>query len=123
MSHPNRDRARELRANMTSAEKFVWGRIRREQLGYKFRRQQTLGPFIVDFVCLERKLVLELDGGQHAEPERAEYDARRTVWLQEKGYRVYRIWNGIAKGEWDGVAEQIWRLLQDVTADPDALHS
>ena len=67
--------------------------------------------------------MLELDGGQHAEPERAEYDARRTVWLQEKGYRVYRIWNGIAKGEWDGVAGQIWRLLQDVTADPDALHS
>ena len=119
--HPNRDRARELRRNMTEAEKFVWYRIRRCQLGgFKFRRQHPLGPFIVDFVCLERKLVLELDGGQHAEPERADYDARRSAWLKERGYRVYRIWNGIATSEWEGVAERIWQLLQDMTADPDA---
>ena len=105
---------------MTEAEKFVWARVRREQIGgFKFRRQHPLGPFIVDFVCLERKLVLELDGGQHAEPERADYDARRSAWLKERGYRVYRIWNGIATSEWEGVAERIWQLLQDVTADPD----
>ena len=97
--HPNRDRARELRTNQTPAERFVWYRLRYRQLGgFKFRRQHTLGPFIVDFVCLERKLVLELDGGQHADPTQADYDARRTAWLIERGYRVYRLWNIEAVG-------------------------
>jgi very-short-patch-repair endonuclease len=112
MNHPNRDRARELRKNMTSTERFVWFRIRRQQLGgYKFRRQHPLGPYIVDFVCLERRLVLELDGGQHA--EQVEYDQRRTEWLQERGYRVFRVWNFEAVEDWDSIAEGIWRVLQE----------
>jgi very-short-patch-repair endonuclease len=113
MNHPNRDRARELRKNMTETEKFVWARVRREKLGgYKFRRQHPLGPYIVDFVCLERKLILELDGGQHAEPEQAAYDARRSAWLAERGYRVFRLWNFEVAREWENVADHIWTLLQ-----------
>jgi len=106
----NRDRARFLRTNMTDTERFVWQRIRRCQLaGFKFRRQHPMGPFIVDFICLERKLVLELDGGQHA--ERVEYDAERTAWLEERGYRVFRVWNFEAIDEWDATAERICELL------------
>ena len=112
--HPNRDRARELRTNQTPAERFVWYRLRYRQLGgFKFRRQHTLGPFIVDFVCLERKLALELDGGQHADPTQGDYDARRTAWLIERGYRVYRLWNIEAVGEWDAAAERIGDLLRE----------
>ena len=122
MNHPNRDRARELRKNMTETEKFVWARLRREKLGgYKFRRQHPLGPFIVDFVCLERKLVLELDGGQHAEP--GAHRVRRPPNRVAEGTWLSRVphleWNSIATGEWDGVSERIWQLLQDPTADPD----
>ena len=62
------------------------------QLGaYKFRRQQPIGVYIVDFVCLEKKLIVELDGGQHT--EHLEYDEQRSVWLRERGYRVLRYWN------------------------------
>jgi adenine-specific DNA-methyltransferase len=112
--HPNRERARELRTNMTSTETFVWYRIRRCQLGgFKFRRQHPLGPYIVNFVCLERKLVLELDGGQHADPKQAEYDDRRTAWLRERGYRVYRVWNFEAPKEWEAIADHIWELLRE----------
>jgi very-short-patch-repair endonuclease len=108
----NRDRARHLRTNMTDTERFVWQRIRRRQMGgFKFRCQQPIGPFIVDFVCLERKLVLELDGGQHT--ERAEYDAQRTAWLVERGYRVFRVWNFEAHEEWDAMAERICELLNE----------
>jgi very-short-patch-repair endonuclease len=119
MSHPNRDRARFLRSNMTETERFVWQRIRRRQLaGFKFRRQHPLGPFIVDFVCLERKLVLELDGGQHA--AQTEYDAQRTSWLAERGYRVFRVWNFEAIEEWDAMAERICELLREVGGEPSS---
>ena len=112
MNHTNRDRARELRKNQTATEKFVWSRVRREKLGgYKFRRQHPLGPFIVDFVCLERKLVLELDGGQHA--ANVEYDQRRTAWLEERGYRVFRLWNFEVPREWEAAADRIWQLLEE----------
>src|SRR5262245_22238141 len=102
---------------MTETEKYVWSRIRRKQLGgFKFRRQHPLGPFIVDFVCLERKLVLELDGGQHA--ERADYDAERTEWLEARGYRVFRLWNFEAFKDWEAAEQRIWELLQE-GASPD----
>ena len=112
MNHPNRDRARELRRNMTETEKFVWYRIRREKLGgYKFRRQHPVGPYIVDFVCLERKLVLELDGGQHA--EQVEYDQKRTAWLESRGFRVFRLWNVEVPSEWEAAADRLWQLLEE----------
>jgi very-short-patch-repair endonuclease len=92
---------------MTEAERFVWYHLRKNQFGgFRFRRQHPIGPFIVDFVCLERKLVIELDGGQHA--TQTEEDARRTAWLNERGYRVYRLWNNEAFTDWDNAAERIW---------------
>ena len=84
--------ARTLRKKSTDAERLLWKHLRMRQLGtYKFRRQQPIGVYIVDFVCLEKRLIIELDGGQHT--EQTEYDEKRSVWLRERGYRVLRYWN------------------------------
>jgi very-short-patch-repair endonuclease len=105
--------ARHLRKNMTDAEQFVWQRIRYRQLGgFRFRRQAPIGRYIADFVCFESKLILELDGGQHA--SQVEADTVRTQWLESQGFRVFRIWNCEAMRDWDTVAEAIWRLLTAV---------
>ena len=86
------ERARELRKNLTDAERLLWSRLRRRQIhGRRFRRQHPIGPFIADFACTEAKLVIELDGGQHV--ERKDQDAARTRWLAERGYRILRFWN------------------------------
>jgi very-short-patch-repair endonuclease len=91
-SHPELSGfAKDLRRNATDAERSVWSLLRRKQVdGLKFRRQVVLGPFIVDFACLQRRLVIEVDGGQHAG---SDYDARRDAWLELNGFRVLRIWN------------------------------
>ena len=87
-------KARDLRLNLTRAERKLWSKFRNRQLdGYRFRRQHPIGPFIVDFVSLEAKLVVEVDGGQHAEPEMAKHDIARTKWLRGQGYQVLRFWN------------------------------
>ncbi len=108
-------KARELRKNLTDAERQLWTNIRRRQLGgCRFRRQHPIGPFIVDFVCLEAKLVVELDGRQHAEAERARRDAGRTKWLQDEGYRVLRFWNNDLTQNIDGVLETILGSLPKI---------
>jgi very-short-patch-repair endonuclease len=85
-------RARALRKNPTEAERALWKHLRMRQLeGHKFRRQQLLGAYIVDLVCLERKLIIEVDGGQHG--EQVVSDAERTAWLEARGFRVLRFWN------------------------------
>ena len=87
-------RARELRRAMTPAERKLWQYIRYGQLGVQFRRQHAVGPYIVDFFCAKSKLVVEIDGDSHADPEQAEYDAIRTEWLNaQKHFRVIRFWN------------------------------
>ena len=98
MKRQHRDRARGLRQSMTDAEHTLWYRLRNRQLqGCKFRRQHDIGPYIADFVCTEAMLVVELDGGQHA--EQVLYDARRTAFLQAQGYRVLRFCdNDVLKG-------------------------
>ena len=84
--------ARHLRRSATDAERALWAQLRNRQLeGLKFRRQYPLGPYTVDFVCFERKLVIEVDGGQHTAA--AEQDELRTRWLRERGYMVLRFWN------------------------------
>jgi very-short-patch-repair endonuclease len=82
--------ARRLRRDMTEAEKRIWYLLRRRQFGgLNFRRQVPIDPYIVDFACLSIRLVIELDGGQHA--VHAERDAERTAWLESQGYRVLRF--------------------------------
>ncbi|MCU0706012.1 MAG: DUF559 domain-containing protein [Fimbriiglobus sp.] len=113
----HRDFARRLRSNMTDVERFVWSKLRRGQIGgYKFRRQHPSGPFVVDFVCLECRLAIELDGGQHA--EQAEYDAARSRWLQQHGYTVLRYWNHEVMEDWETIERQIWDALQRAAGLP-----
>src|SRR5262245_122230 len=107
----SRDLARQLRKNMTDTEQFVWAKLRQKQLGgFKFRRQMSLGPYIVDFICLEARLIVELGGGQHAVQQ--EKDAVRTQWLEGEGFLVLRFWNHQALEEWDAVEQVIWEHLQ-----------
>ncbi len=87
-----RQKARRLRQNQTDAEKIVWQQLRSRQLaGCKFRRQHPLGNYIVDFICLDRKLIIELDGSQHMET--LEYDEKRSNFLQQEGFVILRFWN------------------------------
>jgi very-short-patch-repair endonuclease len=100
---------RALRHNMTEAEKALWQRLRGKQLsGYKFRRQHPFGDFVLDFVCLEAKLVIEVDGGQHVE---SNADLVRDAALESAGFRVLRFWNNQVLGELDAVVEKVWAEL------------
>ena len=103
-------RARELRRALTPAERKLWSALRGKQLyGLKFRRQHPLPPYIVDFYCHEKRLIVELDGGQHNEVARTAYDLERTAWLQGKGLRVIRFWNYEVETNLVGVLEAIAR--------------
>ncbi len=110
--------ARQLRRQSTDAERKLWSTLRNRQLaGYKFRRQVPMGNYIVDFVCFEKKLVVEVDGGQHQ--EQAEYDHVRTQWLQSAGFRVMRFWNNQVLTETDGVLQAILTTLAgDIPPSP-----
>jgi very-short-patch-repair endonuclease len=101
----NTDRARQLRNNQTLAERTLWQYLRKHQRGVKFRRQQPIGPYITDFVCFEKRLIIEIDGGQHQ--EQIEYDAIRTEWLKQQGYKVLRFWNNEVLSELAGVITSI----------------
>jgi very-short-patch-repair endonuclease len=106
-------RARSLRKTMTEPERRLWSRLRgRRFAGFKFRRQVPLGHFIADFVCFDRKLIQELDGGQHT--LQREYDAMRTAWLAAQGFRVLRVWNHEPRESADAVDELILRELNRV---------
>ena len=99
--------SRNLRKNMTEAEKRLWSRLRSHQiLGLKFRRQHPIGNYIVDFACLERKLVIELDGGQHLGDKK---DKLRDAWLENEGFKVIRFWNDQVLKETEAVVEDILR--------------
>ncbi|MCF7222034.1 endonuclease domain-containing protein [Marilutibacter chinensis] len=109
-----RDFARQLRRAMTDAERRLWCHLRnRVLMGWKFRRQHPIGPYITDFACIEAELVVELDGGQHAEDPR---DAIRDAFLQAEGYRVLRFWNNDALERTEVVLEVILAAL--VSAGP-----
>jgi very-short-patch-repair endonuclease len=104
-------RARALRQTMTDAERRLWSALRDRRLeGYKFRRQYPIGPFILDFVCIEHRLVVEADGSQHADSEK---DARRTAWLESRGWRVIRFWNNDILTNIEGVAEALLLVLKN----------
>jgi very-short-patch-repair endonuclease len=100
--------ARELRRRQTDAEQSLWHHLRnRTLMGCKFRRQHPIGAYIVDFICLEAALVIELDGGQHQEPS----DAARTSFLQREGYRVLRFWNNDTLMQTDSVLALVHEAL------------
>ena len=107
-----KSKARHLRKEPTEAEKLLWSHLRRHQmLGYQFRRQEPIGKYIADFVCYQRRLVIELDGGQH--DEQADYDRERTRWLVSRGFRVIRFWNDDVLKQTDGVLDAILLALQE----------
>jgi very-short-patch-repair endonuclease len=96
--------ARDLRRNLTDAETLLWKELRRRILGAKFRRQVPIGSYIVDFACLPRKLLIEVDGGQHLE---SATDTERDRWLRSQGFRVLRFWNNEVFQNLQGVLETI----------------
>ena len=105
--------ARKLRANPTDAEIRLWSHLRRKQLDrFRFRRQQPIGPYVVDFFCSDAKLIIEVDGGQHAG---STTDERRTRWLESHGYRVIRFWNNDVLANTEGV---LLRILEALRASP-----
>lgn len=107
-----RANAKRLRANTTSAEDRLWRALDRVPLvKTHFRRQAPIGPYVVDFVSLRARLVIELDGPSHTEPGGAEKDARRTAWLESEGYRVLRFWNAEVYDNIDGVLDTIHAAL------------
>lgn len=109
--------ARHLRKNLTDAEQHLWRHLRLRQIEeHKFRRQHPIGNYIADFVCIERKLIVEVDGGQHA--EQLDYDAARTAWLEAQGYRVLRFWNNEVLQNIEGVVTVIRAALGKDTVEP-----
>ncbi len=102
---------------MSDAEQALWHLLRCRQIsGLKFRRQHPFGDYILDFVCLENKLVIEVDGGQHE--QQAWYDENRTQELQAAGFRVLRFWNNEVLREIESVKEKIWLVAQELQSHP-----
>lgn len=102
---------RKLRADQTIHEKILWARLRRNRLGVKFRRQHSIGRYVVDFYCAEKKLIIELDGRQHG--EQAEYDAERTKYFESLNMKVLRFWDGEMNMNSDGVLQTIERMIRN----------
>jgi very-short-patch-repair endonuclease len=97
---------------MTEVEKKIWYRVRNKQLGVKFRRQQPIGNYIVDFVCFDKKVIIEIDGGEHFGSRR---DRIRDEWFQEQGYKVLRFWNNEVLRNIDGVLQAI---IEEISPSP-----
>ena len=105
-STTDRDAARQLRHEQTDAERVLWNVLRNRQvLNLKFRRQHPIGNYIADFCCIEKGLIVELDGSQHL--ERAKLDEERTKWLNSHGFEVLRFWNDEVASNPEGAVEQI----------------
>lgn len=104
--------ARRLRRRQTPTETILWGLLRSKRLdGFKFYRQFPIGPYIADFCCRARRLVIEIDGGGHARPIQRKYDLNRDEYLRKRGYRVIRIWSSEIMNNIDGAIEAILKAL------------
>lgn len=114
VSSPLLEAARALRHNMTDVEQLLWHSLRRKQLGdYRFRRQHPIERFVLDFYCCEVKLAIELDGGQHNEPDAKARDSERTALLAAHGIQVLRFWNNEIFSNLEGVLQKIHEALME----------
>jgi very-short-patch-repair endonuclease len=117
------ERARHLRRNRTSAERRLWRELRQlKQVGCKFRQQVPIDHFIVDFACLSKRLIVEVDGGTHSTDAEVARDARRKRYLTDQGFRVMRVWNSDVRENIDGVMDTIVAALGTPTPDPSSRH-
>ena len=107
--------AQGLRNNATDAEEYLWYMLRVKNLGFKFRRQAVIGPYIVDFICFDKRLIIEVDGGQHADNKE---DKKRDEWLKQRKYSVLRFWNNDVLRNRDGVIERIVEFLNHPLPNP-----
>jgi very-short-patch-repair endonuclease len=115
-------RARELRQPQTPAEATLWQHLRNRNLVYKFRRQHPIDRFIIDFYCAEARLCIEIDGGSHFETEQAEYDAVRTEYLEQLGYKVIRFTNNDVRYNIHAVVDEIIKQVEiRISPHPDPL--
>lgn len=113
-NNKNIDNAKHMRSNMTDAEQKIWYHIRAKRLnGYKFKRQVLIGNFIADFVCEEKLLIIEIDGGQHNEESNIEEDKRRTQFFENNGYKVLRFWNNEVLNNTESVLCEILRYIEN----------
>ena len=109
--------AKLLRREMTDAERVLWREVRAHRFsGFKFKRQEPLGAYVVDFICYEARLIIELDGGHHASQQQA--DAERTRWLESSGFRVIRFWNNDVLSNVTGVMQEIERQMTSFPLSP-----
>ncbi|MBI1884165.1 MAG: endonuclease domain-containing protein [Chlamydiae bacterium] len=115
MTQELRDRARKLRHHLTEAEKYLWYSLQACQLGVKFRRQAVIGRYIVDFACFERKLIIEVDGGQHAQNQD---DKERDEGLRKEGFEILRFWNHEVLKNRNGTLERIVEQLKIPLPNP-----
>ncbi len=107
-NNPMTEAARELRQRQTEAERILWFKLRDNQLGgIKFRRQEPVGKYVVDFVSFENKLVIEIDGSPHKDAEVKSNDGQRTLWLKSEGFKVLRFWNAEILNGLDGVMRKV----------------
>jgi very-short-patch-repair endonuclease len=114
---PMQNKARQLRKAQTETEQHLWRQLRNRSLaGCKFRRQHPIGPYICDFVCLDHRLVIEVDGGQHA--LQVDEDNARSAYLESRGFTVMRFWNHEVLGQTEAVLEKIAKMIASDSPHP-----
>ncbi|HVT01337.1 MAG TPA: endonuclease domain-containing protein [Patescibacteria group bacterium] len=107
-----KNNSKKLRLNQTNEEKILWEKLRNRQMfGLKFRRQQSIGEYIVDFVAYENKIIIELDGNRHNDAMVKLKDKKRTKWLENQGFRVLRFWNNELYTNLEGISYAIYKLI------------
>ncbi len=118
-----RGTARRLRENLTVAEVRLWRRLRRMPIeGSHFRRQVSIGPYIVDLACMAARLIVEVDGSQHGNEPNIRHDKSRTLWLEQQGFRVLRFWNSDIVSNLDGVVAAVFESIYgSIEAEPTRL--
>jgi very-short-patch-repair endonuclease len=104
--------AKHLRKKSTDTENVLWKQLRAKRFeGFKWRRQEPIGKYIVDFVCYEKRIIVECDGGQHIVQK--DKDSKRDEWLKDRGYKILRFWDNEVLQNLDIVLDVIWKVLSD----------